>query len=54
MRNMIMNNEFKQFQDLGSFNLLMAFQTSTSETGARDKNSEECERWGRLIEQQLL
>jgi hypothetical protein len=36
------------------FILLMALQTSTSETGTRDKVSEECERRGRSIEQQLL
>jgi hypothetical protein len=27
----------------------MAFQTSASEVGARDKNSEDCERWGMPI-----
>jgi hypothetical protein len=32
----------------------MALQTSTSETEARDNNSEEYERWEMLIEQQLL
>jgi hypothetical protein len=36
------------------FSLLMALQTSASETGARDRNSEHSERWGRSMEQQLL
>jgi hypothetical protein len=40
--------------DFEGFSLLMALQTSTSEIGARDKNSEHCERQGRSIEQQLL
>jgi hypothetical protein len=34
--------------------LLMALQTSASETGATDRNSEHCERRGKLIEEQLL
>jgi hypothetical protein len=40
--------------DLEDFSLLMALQTSASETRARDRNSEHCERRGRSIEQQLL
>jgi hypothetical protein len=40
--------------DFEGFLLLMALQTSASETGARDRNSEHCERRGRSIEQQLL
>jgi hypothetical protein len=33
--------------DLEGFNLLMALQTSASELGARDQNSEDCERAGK-------
>jgi hypothetical protein len=40
--------------DFQGFILLMALQTSASETRAKDKNSEECERRGRSTEQQLL
>jgi hypothetical protein len=40
--------------DIAGFSLLMALQTSASETGKRDRNSEECDRRGRSIEQQLL
>jgi hypothetical protein len=41
-------------RDFESCFLLMALQTSASETGAKDKNSEHCERRGRSIDQQLL
>jgi hypothetical protein len=40
--------------DFDGFILLMALQTSTSETGKRDRNSEHCEGRERSIEQQLL
>jgi hypothetical protein len=40
--------------DFEGYSLLMALQTSASETGARDRNSEHCERRGRSIEEQLL
>jgi hypothetical protein len=40
--------------DLEGFSLLMALQKSASEMGARDKNSEDCERVGKSIEQWLL
>jgi hypothetical protein len=40
--------------DFEGFSLLMALQTSASETGASDRNSENCESHGRSIEQQLL
>jgi hypothetical protein len=37
--------------DLEGFSLLMVLQTSASEIGARDKNSEDCERGGKSTEQ---
>jgi hypothetical protein len=40
--------------DFEGFSLLMALQTSTSETGAMDRNSEHCEKRGKSIEEQLL
>jgi hypothetical protein len=40
--------------DLEGFGLLMALQTYASEIGARDKNSEDCERGGKSVEQWLL
>jgi hypothetical protein len=40
--------------DLESFSLLMALQIFASETEARDKNSEDCERRGMSIGQWLL
>jgi hypothetical protein len=36
------------------FSLLMVLQTSSSETGTRDKNSEECERGDTSIGQLLF
>jgi hypothetical protein len=36
--------------DLEGFSLLMALQTSASEMGARDTNSEDCERGGKSLE----
>jgi hypothetical protein len=41
-------------KNLEVFSLLMALQTSASEIGARVKNSEDCERGGKSIEQLLL
>jgi hypothetical protein len=38
--------------DFEGFGFVMDLQTSASETAARDKNSEECERQRRSIEQQ--
>jgi hypothetical protein len=40
--------------DFEGFNLLMALQTSALEMGARDKNSEGCERGGKSKGSQLL
>jgi hypothetical protein len=40
--------------DLEGFSLLMALQTSTTEMGARDKTSNNCERGEKSIEQRLL
>jgi hypothetical protein len=40
--------------NLEGFSLLLALQTSASETGATDRNSEHCERRGKSIEEQLL
>jgi hypothetical protein len=40
--------------DLEGFSLLMDLQTSALEIGGRDKNSEDCERGGKSIEQLLL
>jgi hypothetical protein len=40
--------------DFEGFSLLMSLQTSASETGATDRNSEHCERRGKSIEEQLL
>jgi hypothetical protein len=36
--------------DFEGFSLLMALRTSASERGARDRNLDHCERWGRSIE----
>jgi hypothetical protein len=41
-------------RDLEGFSLLLALQTAGSETGARDKNSEDCETGGMSIGQWLL
>jgi hypothetical protein len=41
-------------KDFEGFSLQMALQISASETGATDRNSEHCERWGKSIEEQLL
>jgi hypothetical protein len=40
--------------DIEGFSLLMALQTSASETEARDRNAEQCEKQGKSIEQHLL
>jgi hypothetical protein len=50
----MMKPEISSATDVEGFRLLMGLQTSASDIGARDKNSEECNRWGWLIEQQLL
>jgi hypothetical protein len=47
-RDIIKSDRFRRF------NVLMALQTSASETGPRDRNSEHCERRGKSIEEQLL